>query len=1173
MKIKLTLSFVIFLFFELVTIPSHAQILADTGYVQLELFQNPYPNIQDVATNDTTQTFYLDTLETQYNWSHSSRIRGYLIPPQTGYFKFSLLSYGTGTLYLSSDSAEYHKRLILSNNQSQWPASLEGLDSVFLVINHPYYFEVMDGSNILSYIKLRWALPDSSFLQPITGKNLAGIAPKPVRSEVVWEIFENKVAADFNTLLNTDTVPDKTVNLLSLSTNDFSTSIDHFESRIRGYIIPPVSGSYSFYFAADNISQFWLSTDDSQANEQLKSEILFAQSDWTQNVSSQSLIAGEKYFFEILHYDSTYTDQIKLGWKIPGDSLPNIIGYNYLIGFDDGVLVTSFKIKKTDVLAYTNWTLPIAYQLLPWNASDKSILWRSSDDSIATVNSSGLITTINPGICQIIGCVAQDTTLKDTLYLVVTNYPGPYFVKPDIIYEGDGHSWNTAMNLTTLLDILNQGKLTQQITIYASEGIYKPTQTIDRTKSFLMNNVRLVGGYAATSSGTDTTDCDIQIHETVLSGEIGNQSITYDNSYHVITTIDNTNYWGWTLPNNFTIIEGVTISNGRASCSTYGAHGTFSINDNGGGIFIKGSKVRLVNCRIFNNSAWSRAGGIFTQGGDHVTSELLIQNTSFESNLIQQTTIQPNGSIFEVIINGYGAALVIAGGTYNISNCMFFNNHGYCRTIALENCSGDIDKCSFFNNIGSDDDIFVSSSSLLNINNSTVERKIWVFTNSCVNLKNSTVGVFGGGGSALSVNSINCDNSIVKSLCNSLLDSLVSAKYSIIGNTLVGSDKSIILSDSIPNSSLWLDTIAFNGGPTPTMRLKNIPFNPAKSMGNPLYLDSLDQRGYVRKDSVSIGAYQWIRPDSISVAAASNSICQGDSAMMDVTFFPPYVDDSTFLIQNINDTIAFSDSVFVHALSAGNAPIVVSANDGNKSDTLLVDVIGTIGTGTISGDSIVCQGDGAVVYQVTPIENATDYVWALPSGASGNSSSNSISVDYDLTATSGPISVTGQNVCFNGSEILFPVLVNDKPATPVISIQVDTLFSNAASGNQWYSDNGAIAGANSQYYIVTENGNYYVVVSNDGCNSDPSNIITMINVGLNENDVFLSIYPNPATNQITISGIESGGTLRLYDLTGKLLLERENRDNTLDVSGVEAGCYVLEVRTESGVLYGRVVVE
>jgi len=637
--------------------------------------------------------------------------------------------------------------------------------------------------------------------------------------------------------------------------------------------------------------------------------------------------------------------------------------------------------------------------------------------------------------------------------------------------------------------------------------------------------------------------------------------------------MDNAHYFGWSLPSVITTIDGITVCKGMASCSTYGDHGTFSINDNGGGILVKGSKIQIINCKITNNSAWARAGGIFTQNGDRVTSDISIQNTSFEGNHIQQTTIQPNGSIFEVVINGYGAAIAIGGGIYNIKSCLFFNNHGYSRTLSLEHCSGKIDNCSFYENTGSDDEIFVESNSILNINNSTVEKRIWVFKKSLVNIKNSTVGAFGGGGSILYANSINCDNSIIKTLFNSLADSLVSAKYSILGNLMVGSDKSIILSDSIPIDSIWLDTITSNGGPTPTMRLKNIPFNPAKSMGNPLYLDSLDQRGYLRKDSVSIGAYQWIRPDSITVTAESNSICLGDSAMMDITFFPSYVDDSTYSIQDINDTIAFTDSAFIHTLAAGNAQVVVSSNDGNESDTLLIDVIGIIGAGSISGDSVVCQGDGSVVYQVTPIENATSYLWTLPSGTAGSSAGNTIAVDYDLTATSGPISVIGQNACFDGPGAVFPVSVNIKPATPIITLHTDTLVSDAATGNQWFDDSGPIAGATQQYYIVTENGNYYVVVSTNGCSSDSSDIISVTNAGMSENGISITIYPNPATNQITISGIETGGTLRLYDLTGKLLLERENRDNKLELVGIAAGSYVLEWRKSNIIIRSRVLIE
>ncbi len=1032
--------------------------------------------------------------------------------------------------------------------------------------------EIQNLFSVQSYVaqvQSNCILKNSEWSNPVFFKTTAKAG---MEYTVDWEVFKNISSGTFSQVDSLQ--PDFIIKLDSIHTQNYSTGMDRFFSQIRGYILPRVSGLYSFHFGCDDKGEFWLSPDDDEAHAVMAIKHDSAQTNLLLNSTSQYLVAGEQYFFKILHQDSVYTDMIQLCWTMPGDTIMKTIKKPFISTCGTNIVSSGLHCLNNNLNYFPGSSHQIQYRFLPWNTSDKRIIWQSTDSSVAVANSSGVISMINAGYCQIIGKMMDNPNVADTIQVHVWNSHGPFFVKPDAPITGSGTSWNDPIDLQTLLNILNTRVDNDIITIFLSEGIYKPTETIDRNISFNLLNVNVLGGYSSLSQNTDTSQRDYQQFQTVLSGEIGDQSVTYDNSYHVITTMDNNHYWGWSLPNKYTMIEGVTISDGRASCSTYGVHGTFSINDNGGGIFIKGSKVQLVNCRIFNNSAWSRAGGIFTQGGNHVTSELLIQNTSFDSNLIQQITFQPDGSIFEVIINGYGPAMVIASCTYNISNCLFFNNHGYSRTIALEHSSGKIENCSFFNNTVSGDDIFVESSSLLNLINSTIERKIWVFTNSRVNVKNSTVGVLGGGGSVLNVNSINCDNSIVKVLYNSLTDPLVSAKYSILGNTLVGSDKSIILSDSIPNSSLWLDTLAFNGGPTPTMRLKNVPFNPAKSLGNPLYLDSLDQRGYLRKDSVSIGAYQWIRPDSISVTVASNLICQGDSAILEVTFSPPYVDDSTYSVLNLNDTIAFSDSAFVHVLSAGNAQIVVSSNDGNKSDTLLIDVIGTIGIGIISGDSIVCQGDGAVMYQVTPLENATSYVWVLPSGVSGNSSVNSIFVDYDLTATSGPISVAGQNVCFNGSEILFPVLVNEKPATPVISIQVDTLFSIAAYGNQWYDDNGAIAGANNPYYIVTENGSYYVVVSNDGCNSDPSNIISVTNVGLYENEVFMSIYPNPATTQITISGVEpSGTTLRLYDLTGKLLLERVNSDNTLDVSYVEAGSYLLEVRSDSGVVYGRVVVE
>jgi hypothetical protein len=87
--------------------------------------------------------------------------------------------------------------------------------------------------------------------------------------------------------------------------------------------------------------------------------------------------------------------------------------------------------------------------------------------------------------------------------------------------------------------------------------------------------------------------------------------------------------------------------------------------------------------------------------------------------------------------------------------------------------------------------------------------------------------------------------------------------------------------------------------------------------------------------------------------------------------------------------------------------------------------------GPITGTSVVCAGAQGVAYSVAPITNATSYYWNLPPGAtfaSGNGS-NSITVDFGANATSGNITVSGNNICGNGAmSPPFPVTVNALPA-------------------------------------------------------------------------------------------------------------------------------------------------
>ncbi len=174
--------------------------------------------------------------------------------------------------------------------------------------------------------------------------------------------------------------------------------------------------------------------------------------------------------------------------------------------------------------------------------------------------------------------------------------------------------------------------------------------------------------------------------------------------------------------------------------------------------------------------------------------------------------------------------------------------------------------------------------------------------------------------------------------------------------------------------------------------------------------------------------------------------------------------------------------------------------------------------GTISGTTSVCQGQNAEVYTVPAITNAGNYIWTLPPGATGTSTTNSITVYYGTSAISGSIMVKGRNSCGEGTASALPVVVKSIPATPIITLNGSTLRSNAINGNQWYNRNGALIGETSQDFTPKLSGDYFVTVSNNGCSSNSSNLISFIRTGTENTDLnqTIKVYPNPVTNELTI---------------------------------------------------------
>lgn len=225
--------------------------------------------------------------------------------------------------------------------------------------------------------------------------------------------------------------------------------------------------------------------------------------------------------------------------------------------------------------------------------------------------------------------------------------------------------------------------------------------------------------------------------------------------------------------------------------------------------------------------------------------------------------------------------------------------------------------------------------------------------------------------------------------------------------------------------------------------------------------------------------------------------------------------------------------------------------------------------GVITGPASVCKETNELIYSVPSVTGATSYLWTLPSGITGNSTTNNITVSIGTDAVSGSITVKGHNSCGNGFESSYSVTVKEIPQTPVITLDNDILLSSASSGNQWYLNNGIITDAVNNTFTPLASGDYYVIVTNNDCSSAPSNTISYVSTGINrtesKDEFFVS--PNPASDIIRIeipSVVNSDYWIGIYDQDGILVqryyIAKNNYSVELDISDYHPGIYIITIQ-------------
>jgi len=381
-----------------------------------------------------------------------------------------------------------------------------------------------------------------------------------------------------------------------------------------------------------------------------------------------------------------------------------------------------------------------------------------------------------------------------------------------------------------------------------------------------------------------------------------------------------------------------------------------------------------------------------------------------------------------------------------------------------------------------------------------------------------------------------------------------------------GNDTTICLGASVQLNATALAAVSYawlpNDGTLSNVNIANPVANP--TVTTLYYVAITNTNGCVDLDTIIVTVLPLPAP-SIT-ASGPTSFCNGGNVTLTAAPATSYQWST-----GVNDTL---QSITVNA--SGTYSVTVSNGVGcsaQATQTVTVFSLPPINAGadvsTCLSTNVNLMATGGVSYVWHPGATLSDSTIANPVAGP------TVSTCYYVVGTAAGGCVNTDTVC---------VTVLGNPPVPMIVKGNDTLYCTPATYTtyQWYYNGVAISGATNPNYVYTQNGNYYVEVSNSNGCTTVSAIITITDVGVEELNEYLSmnIYPNPASEQITIdlySLKQENYKLQLMNVSGQVIYaETINLNSTtvktqIDLSTYPQGIYLIQLSNQENVYSRRVI--
>ncbi len=287
-----------------------------------------------------------------------------------------------------------------------------------------------------------------------------------------------------------------------------------------------------------------------------------------------------------------------------------------------------------------------------------------------------------------------------------------------------------------------------------------------------------------------------------------------------------------------------------------------------------------------------------------------------------------------------------------------------------------------------------------------------------------------------------------------------------------------------------------------------------------------------------------------------NEICTGQTAALFSNTLPAEA--------NFGATYGWSDGSTGNSVTAnpGDQVILTITNcAGTATDT--VDVfISPLPTPVINAPVVkACEGVGLTLEAT----GANSFTWS--DGSTGNT------LFLDEATQTGSYTVTGENLCSEtATSNSVSIVIDPAPTAPVVSyVYNDPSFdftSDATGTHTWYYAGTAILNNTSSTYSTTTMAQgiqvYATITDALGCESQPSNIITAIPVGINDlgQVTTAKVFPNPTAGRFTLElNNAQNAVVSVRNILGEVVANQIVTANLtdFDLSRFDRGMYFVTI--------------